>query len=45
MWQEEAGKLKAQLKDVNVDDYIKIDTQPLVIENSLPAIASTIIED
>lgn len=45
MWQEEAGKLKAQLKDVNVDDYIKINTQPLVIENSLPAIASTIIED
>lgn len=44
-WQEEADKLKAQLKDVNVDDYIKIDTQPLVIENSLPAIASTIIED
>lgn len=45
LWQEEADKLKAQLKDVNVDDYIKIDTQPLVIENSLPAIASTIIED
>lgn len=45
MWQEEAGKLKAQLKDVNVDDYYKLDRSNLFIENSLPAIASTIIED
>lgn len=40
LWQVEADKLKAQLKEIDIDDYYKLDTSTLFIKNSLSDISS-----
>ena len=43
-WQEEIDKLKAQTKEIDIDDYYKLDTSALFIRNSLSDISSIAIQ-